>query len=99
MVENSNPGADSKQGESALGRRRRERILCVGKRGVYPSLYRPRGAPSSSPPPCGTKPPKGGGVGPDQGGGAPPLDALPKGGKPPPPQMRPYGHLGLFPPF
>ena len=62
-VENSNPGIDSKQGESTSGKEKEEDEMCccIGKRGVHPSLYRPRGVPSSSPPPCGTKLPRGGG--------------------------------------
>src|SRR3954466_4986948 len=57
----------------------RRRYWCLGKMGVYPSLYRPRGVPSSSPPPCGTKLPKGGGVRRPRGGVGPTLGAKPKG--------------------
>src|SRR3954463_9970990 len=64
------------------GEEGRRRYWCSGKRGVYPSLYRPRGVPSSFPPPCGTKPPKGGECA-GQGGVGPTLGAKPKGGSPP----------------
>src|SRR3954464_3321861 len=74
MVENSRPGADSKQGESALGRRRRGReIIVCWKKGVTPP-YIGQGVTSSSPPPCGTKPPRGG-VRRPRGGWAPPVGA------------------------
>src|SRR4051812_35335748 len=99
MVENSKPGADSKQGESAIVRRRRGReIVWVGKRGCTPPYIGQGGMPSSSPPPCGTKPPRGGSA-PAKGGWAPPLGAKPKGVKPPPPLMGSYGPLSLFPLF
>ena len=81
MVENSRPGADSKQGESTLGRGRRGReIYECWKKGVYPSLYRPRGVPYSPLPHVGLNPQGGECAG--QGGWAPPLGAKPKGGNP-----------------
>src|SRR3954468_14689577 len=64
-------------------RRRKKEILVCWKKGVYPSLYRPRGVPSSSPPPCGTKLPRGGGgVRRPRGVVGPTLGAKPKGGVP-----------------
>src|ERR1041384_8301207 len=60
----------------------RRRYWCVGKRGGYPCLYRPRAAPSSPAAPCGTKPPRGGGVSPKGGGGPHPWHQA-QGGSPP----------------
>src|SRR3954466_4934318 len=84
MVENSSPGTDSKQGESTSWKEkeREEYVLLYGKRGMYPSLYWPRGVPSSSPPPCGTKLPRGGGCAGLRGGWAPPLAPSPRGETP-----------------
>src|SRR3954466_6363569 len=104
MVENSSPGTDSKQGESTSWKEKEkeEDLLLYGKRGVYPSLYRPRGVPTSSPPPCGTKLPRGGGCAGLRGAWAPPKPPSPRGdgphpfrqaqgGEPPPPLMTPMG--------
>src|SRR4051794_17196076 len=80
MVDNSSPSANSKQGESALGRRRRERgDNCVlEKGGGTPPYIGQGGGDSSSPPPCGTKPQGGGFTG--QGGEwDPPLAPSPRG--------------------
>src|SRR3954467_8740558 len=100
MVENSNPGADSKQGESTSEKEKEEEgdIGALEKGGVYPSLYRPRGVPSSSPPPCGTKLPRGGSA-PAKGGGGPHPWRQAQGGSPPPPLMGPMGPFSLFPIF
>src|ERR1041385_8774101 len=52
------------------------------KRAHYPSLYRPRRGGTSSPPPCGTKLPKGGKGAAREGVKAPPLAPWAKGGNP-----------------
>src|SRR4051812_43457401 len=94
MVANFNPGADSNQGESALGRRRRERTLCVGKGGCTPP-YIGQGVPSSSPPPCGIKLPRGECAGQGRGDGPHPWRQA-QGGKPPPPLMGPIWPIKSF---
>src|SRR4051794_16960169 len=66
-----------------MGERKRDNSIDMEK-GVYPSLYRPRGwVLSSSPPPCGTKPTRGE-VRRPRGGWAPPLAPSPRGEPPPP---------------
>src|SRR3954471_8051393 len=80
MVENSSPSANSKQGESALGRRRRERgDDCVLEKGGTPPYIGQGGGASSSPPPCGTKPQGGGGCAGQGGEWAPSLAPSPRG--------------------
>src|ERR1041385_518412 len=70
------------KGSPLPGRRRRKKeILVCWKKGGFPSLYRPRGVLSSSPPPCGTKLPRGG-VRRPRGVVGPTLGAKPKGGDP-----------------
>ena len=82
MVENSNPGADSKQGESTSRKEKeREELSCVLEGGCTPPYIGQGGVSSSSPPPCGTKPPRGGGA-PAIGGMVPTLGDKPKGGTP-----------------
>src|ERR1041385_6649054 len=68
----------------------RRRYWCVGKRGVYPSLYRRRGGAILLPSPMWDSTPKGGSA-PAKGGGGP--HPWRQAGRPPPPLM---GHMGPF---
>src|SRR4051812_19560515 len=98
MVENSNLGADSKQGESTSRKGEGERgdVLCW-KKGEDPSLYRTReGVPPHPLPHVGLNPQGGECAG--LGGGSGPLTwRQAQGGNSPPPLMGPIGPYSPFP--
>src|ERR1041384_6749688 len=75
----------------------RRRYWCVGKRGVYPSLYRLRGCLPPPLPHVGLNP-QGGRCAGQGGWWAPPL-APSLRGSPPPPLMGPMGPFSIFPIF